>query len=1462
MAEHLTQDVDPRLAQSVVDSTTGADGVTTLSNTHGVEAAAVVPGEESNANEGAVSSNGVVIESNTPNDSSLKDKRDDSPAGASGTESIKSADKPTAQKVAPPRKPPAVKSMSLNKAFLSGNASAAPTQTGNGKLTLSLDKGSKGTTSGAAAASASAAKPRLVSKIGPSGSRIGGIGQLGGKGGTTPSVWNRNQPPAPVPAKEYTDEELSKVGIHMAERLHTEDSKEAKWADIDDEDDNWVPPDTIEWNDGTKVTLDAETPKPTTISAFEKQIGTAALKEQRASHASHSSPSMASASPSLPSKSLDPHAPRKHELIPSMPPSKTPWASVPSGQFPTPLPVAPPFQQYPGRPPPPNNRPMMINTRSPKEVAVDDFNRQSWRDRQSSQSPSALFNSETGHFDPIGEANRNREQARRNSRNEGPGVRPTSLLQRPGGKEHEHDMSFHHHTRFQRPDHDHFPAPGPGPMDTGRRRSGSIRSAGLSDASSNAWDNRHPPAGGNVVTISGSGAADSTSQRPNQGPLYVSPGGDPRLNRISAHGPQPAIPPADAAAPITAGQEAAAVVAEPGENPVEAQKRVMRDAREQARARRLAEEAAAEEEKKLRIQKKLAELDEKMKADAASKVEKGKDAEVPVVEGSSGVDVGGQAAAAAAGTSTEQSVKLGEPDAMHKPPALDGNNVNGFKPQVQPQTQGIPQTTTTATHPLSPIQQHNNSNNNASSQAHSLYPPPPPVPSQNTNLPPPPTTSSSTSIPPSSPSLPFSFQPPNSFQASPHHQHQYQASPNNFSQPSSSFNSSSHFHRYVEHPHPHPVTGHLQYPPGSSNSHSLPSRHYDNRSHHRPASEQGSFHHPSSSRFASHPPHLPLPHQQTSNGSSQTPYPPAVPHQISSHPSNSSHHHSHHPHPEFHEEMSQTSSPMANAYPAVKVGDQKTTPNPPPSASNQEKQQHPVEIPNDWKRNGVMKPSPWTPTAAETHVKSFSMFLPTNKDGQQPQGSQKATWGPNENKLDVSLGNSSHTSEERPTKAPESNTQDAEVKPAKATAEVTTVKPSEEKPIVSPPPVARNEVDVRAIAATIPDLREIARGPRGNDFVPGTRTTYKQLVWAVNMDSVSQGGDPRLDRGFDAFYAKEAKNMPTEVAPTTYNFSGSDEKSPKATTLPAGAIQAKKPTTDDERFDRVKSAIKGAAGGSWRDFHSLQDVDAAPRWREPTKTQNESRNWATWGKDAYNQRRDRAHREYEGSRAAWEKRQEAKKPQPQPRVSTPDTTLQVISKPAFQGATEGKPKVSLPRSVPQTAPAIVSQPELPNTLPTEEEFKEMAFQQEFGSTPTVCLPTTTRAFPGGVMNAPPANLAVTQRRGKDKYRLRDHEIRSQHIFGPDDAEDTVPNTIRVKLPGMAEAKTYPMPAGYEAKLKGQHRHQNRGQYREPRSNSGGQPGRSSNGSNRPRGPNQHGGRRNQNYNAPPRDHNGPHRTNA
>ena len=60
----------------------------------------------------------------------------------------------------------------------------------------------------------------------------------------------------PPPPRQFTDEELKQqYGIHLATRLQTdENGKESKWADIDDDEDDWAP-DTVVWMDGTKSTL-------------------------------------------------------------------------------------------------------------------------------------------------------------------------------------------------------------------------------------------------------------------------------------------------------------------------------------------------------------------------------------------------------------------------------------------------------------------------------------------------------------------------------------------------------------------------------------------------------------------------------------------------------------------------------------------------------------------------------------------------------------------------------------------------------------------------------------------------------------------------------------------------------------------------------------------------------------------------------------------------------------------------------------------------------------------------------------------------------------------------------------------------------------------------------------------------------------------------------------------------------
>ncbi|KAK6533361.1 hypothetical protein TWF694_002311 [Orbilia ellipsospora] len=1386
MAEYLTQDVDPRLAQSVVESTTGADGVTTLSNAHGVEVATVVSGEEANAKFNPSNSNGFVDGTST-SDASRTDKRDDSPTGASGTESTKSTDKPAAQKVAASKKAPVVKSVSLNKAFLSGNASA-PAQPGVGKLTLSLDKGPKGTGSGTAASSALAAKPRLVSKMGPSGSRMVGLGQLGGKGGNIPSVWNRNLPPAPVPAKEYTDEELSKHGIHMAERIQTEDPKEAKWADIDDDDDGWVPPDTIEWNDGTKVTLDAaETPKPI-ISAFEKQIGTAALKEQRGSITSQTGVPPPPPPPAVSTaqlKPMEPQQPRKPEYIPSAPPPKTPWAAVPTGSFPTPRPMPPSLQQYPGRPLPPTGRPMFVNTQHhqhqqpPKEVPTDDFSRQSWRERQSSQSPSTLFNSETGNFDPVGEANRNRDQVRRNSRAEAPGVRPTSLLQRPAGSEHEPQFQ---QNRFQgRPENEHHP--NMGPVDMGRRRSASIRSAALSDTSSTAWDSRQQPSNINVVTEPGgagpgisSGNVDSHPQRASQGPLYISPtvaGGDPRFGRAGPQSVPPVVPPNGVDVPQ-----------EPGENPLEAQQRVMKDAREQARARRLAEEAAQEEEKRKRIQKKLAELDEKMKAEAASKAEEHGEKEetngqsnVDEVNGASPVDrqVSMVTQPTISPTSTTKPDDMSLPSGGTRGPGQEHQKLDS-----QRRVDNIPN----GSHHSMAV------NGGASSTYHQSHQPQSQPPSQQPSSPTATTTTTTTVTTHSQPPIHQQHQqhhpPPSSFSS--HH-------PPTINPSSSSSSSSPSFH-------------HLRHSPNTRFAH--PSYPY----HHNPSNPSNPHHPHSSNTSSSYNP------QRFEHGNFRNSLPSTTP-PSDKNPVSANGHQS--------AELPNTMN-APTVFPSTRVGDHITLKNLPLAPGKE--QYFPVELPQDWKRNGIVKASPWTPTAQETHVKKFAMFLPTADKEKQTQASTgKQTW-PN---------GQTHSNE---------NADD---------------RVNENEEIIDP--------DILISRYGTDELRKLGTNPKTmNQRVPGTITmTFEQLRYYARNAAALESQNSDLDRicqRYNEKATKEKYGVPTKQEnvkePTEATAATKEEKekpSKQATQL-----------SEQAKFDEITNRILNLAGQSSSFAAKYAAETPKPVWEEPVVRANDLQNWDQGGEERHTLYVHREKRKHEAELESWESSQDfhrnrntnekpgritAVRPRDPPysrsrtqpsqsRTQPPsqlrnqtssqvDPKLQVISKPAFQGvAGEGRPKVLLPKVVNVVVAAPPPpKPELPHTLPPEEEFNDIAFQQEFGSTPTVCLPTVTPKLSSDP-NAPGSG-----KKGKDKKRplFRDQDMISKGV-APTDLTDgpLVAPPIVVKLPGMTTAKSFQMSSTYEGIWKAQQamsRNQ-RGHHNDHRSGQHSQSGRSDSGQSRPR----------------------------
>ena len=136
------------------------------------------------------------------------------------------------------------KSVSVTKSFL---AKTVPT-------TPAARPGEKAAPAAPPKTSILTAKPRLVAKSG-AGNAPRTLGQTNGAGAgpDASKVWNKNQPVPTPPPKTFTDEELKQqYGIHLATRLQADEGgKEAKWADIDDDEEDWTP-EAVQWMDGTK----------------------------------------------------------------------------------------------------------------------------------------------------------------------------------------------------------------------------------------------------------------------------------------------------------------------------------------------------------------------------------------------------------------------------------------------------------------------------------------------------------------------------------------------------------------------------------------------------------------------------------------------------------------------------------------------------------------------------------------------------------------------------------------------------------------------------------------------------------------------------------------------------------------------------------------------------------------------------------------------------------------------------------------------------------------------------------------------------------------------------------------------------------------------------------------------------------------------------------------------------------
>ncbi|KAJ5585456.1 uncharacterized protein N7459_005256 [Penicillium hispanicum] len=296
-------------------------------------------------------------------------------------------------------------------------------------------------------------RPRLVAKttagMRDSFSKTGAGGAKPGGSGPDPSqVWNKNRPVQPTPPKHLTDEELKQqYGIHMTSRIQEDGGgTEAKWADIDDDEDDWAP-ETIEWTDGTKVTLthnepappppdssqtDSKDAPPTEAIAAQDPIRIAAPKPTT-SVGPNPTVLRLGANAERQAKAANTFSKGTNDRVPSgstspaPPPAKSPWAALP------PVSSVSPVNPNMHPPPPVSSQPRYPASYPhrddghhapfpPKEIAADDFNR-TWRDTPSG-APRELYNSRSGRYEPVADT-------RRGSWRADQGPRALAVLQRP-----------------------------------------------------------------------------------------------------------------------------------------------------------------------------------------------------------------------------------------------------------------------------------------------------------------------------------------------------------------------------------------------------------------------------------------------------------------------------------------------------------------------------------------------------------------------------------------------------------------------------------------------------------------------------------------------------------------------------------------------------------------------------------------------------------------------------------------------------------------------------------------------------------------------------------------------------------------------------------------------------------------------------------------------------------------------
>lgn len=496
------------------------------------------------------------------------------------------------------KKPATFSKISVTKNFLAKSASTVPAavKTGErGKGHSSLHESRTNTFAAAPVnpAAPPAAKPRLIAKTGASIRELQKARQNAESpsGPDASSVWNKNRPTAPPPPKQFTDEELKQqYGIHLATRLQSdENGKESKWADIDEDEDDWVP-EAVTWIDGTK-------------SALTHADNVPVSKESKPAEAATTKPAE-SAKPTLTAVKKEPSGPPKTILKPGAaaqakqlgttsqssggekatlkakspaPPSKSPWATLPpvDKQSPIILPAQtatapPPFASQDAR--------AYDSSMAPhpaREIAADTFDR-SWREGEGGSRE--LFNSVSGRYEPAPEA------GRRASRPDPYARKPSVLLRSSqGGTDHpEPSPAFQTRSGSQTDG---------APSWAARRRGSSVSQSGMMAPRRMSINRGSEPFAAHDRRPSVAVSHDNRAS-----PIVNK--AEPAQNMFSQQDAwSQQMPPPPAAG---AGEEL--------EDPVKIQDRIMKESRELARKRRQEKEQHDEDERKERLKEKMAKL--------------------------------------------------------------------------------------------------------------------------------------------------------------------------------------------------------------------------------------------------------------------------------------------------------------------------------------------------------------------------------------------------------------------------------------------------------------------------------------------------------------------------------------------------------------------------------------------------------------------------------------------------------------------------------------------------------------------------------------------------------------------------------------------------------------------------------------------------------------------------------------